>query len=306
MWLLVAELRKLARPLVWGTVAAAAGFCVLLAWGATSNAAASTARPRVPSVCSQRPAPPSCPAEVARADAEVAAQAQATSRLERPGAVGQVAAGMLASMPGVFVLALLAGGHWGGEWSGRTVRTLFAREGRRGRVLAAKWASLWLAAVATVAVCWAALAVAGPLLAAAYGLPAAGVPLWHGLGASIAVIGHALVVLALFSAAGVAAGAIARGQLAATAATAGVLVATVVLAGLSGVGRWSPATFVEAWMGFRFSGDFLPTNFWARFVGRGGTVALPFPEPAALAGLVVWLAVAAVVARRGVAADVKV
>jgi hypothetical protein len=59
-------------------------------------------------------------------------------------------------------------------------------------------------------------------------------------------------------------------------------------------------------MGFRFRGDFLPTNFWARFVGQGGTIGLPFRPPAALAGLLVWLAVAAVVARRLVAADVKV
>jgi ABC-type transport system involved in multi-copper enzyme maturation permease subunit len=306
MWLLAAELRKLVRPLVWGTMAAAAGFCVLLAWGATSNAAASAAEPRVPSVCQQLQAPPACQAEVAGANSGARAEARATSRLERPGAVGQVAAGMLASLPGVFVLALLAGGHWGGEWSGRTVRTLFAREGRRGRVLAAKWASLWLAGVAIMAACWAALAVAGPLLAAAYGLPPAGVPLWHGFGASIAVAGHALVVLAFFSAAGVAAGTVARAQLGTTAVTAGVLVVTLILAGLSTIGRWSPAAFVQGWMRFRFSGDFLPTNFWARFVGKGGDVTMPFTEPAALAGLVLCLAVAAVIARRRIAADVKV
>jgi ABC-type transport system involved in multi-copper enzyme maturation permease subunit len=301
MWLLIAELRKLARPLVWGTVLAAAGFCVLLAWGATSNASQSLHPVAdVPGQCLQSSSP-DCHARAAQDHGFRVTDARATSRLERPGAVGQVAAGLLASLPGVFVVALLAGGHWGGEWSGRTIRTLLARDGRRVRVLAAKWVSLWLAAVVTLLVCWAALAVAGPLLAAVYHLPAAGVPLWHGLGASLAAFGHALVVLAFFSAAGVAAGAVARGQLACTAGTGAAMIVCLVVSGLGSAGRGSPATFVQAWMQFHFSGQYLPTNFWARFLsGRS------FSEPVGLLGIVVWMGVAGGIAVRRVARDVNV
>ena len=33
LWLLVAELRKLIRPLVWGTGLVITGFCLLITWG---------------------------------------------------------------------------------------------------------------------------------------------------------------------------------------------------------------------------------------------------------------------------------
>jgi ABC-type transport system involved in multi-copper enzyme maturation permease subunit len=302
MWLLIAELRKLVRPLVWGTVLASAGFCVLLVWGATSNASQSlNPGASVSRDCLVSPTTAACQAAGAQDHQFRVAQTRATNKLERPGAIGQVAAGLMSSLPGVFVVALLAGGHWGGEWSGRTVRALFTREGRRVRVLAAKWASLWVAAVVAVLVCWATLAVAGPLLATAYSLPAAGVPLWHGFGASLAAFGHALVILALFSAVGVAAGVIARGQLACTAATGGVLVVTLIVAGFASVGRWSPATFVQAWMQFQPSSQYLPTNFWARFLS-GRT----FSEPVGLVGVVAWIGAAGLIAARRVVRDVNV
>ena len=44
----------------------------------------------------------------------------------------------MASLPGALALALLAGAHIGGEWSGRTMKNLLAQQGRRWRVLAAK------------------------------------------------------------------------------------------------------------------------------------------------------------------------
>jgi hypothetical protein len=301
MWLLVAEFRKLLRPLVIGTVLAAAGFCVLLAWGATSNASQSLdPRATMSRDCLVAPTA-DCRAQAAQEHQFRVVQARSTSRLERPGAVGQVASGLLASLPGVFVVALLAGGHWGGEWSGRTVLTLFTREGRRLTVLAAKWVSLWVAAVATLVVCWAALAVAGPLLVAAYRLPGADATLWSGAGASLAAFGHALVVLALFSAIGVAAGAVARGQLGTTAVTGGVLLVSLIVAGMGPAGRWSPATFVQAWMRFRFNGQFLPTNFWARFLSGKN-----FGEPAGLVGVGAWIVAAGLVGKWRIAQDVKV
>jgi hypothetical protein len=68
-------------------------------------------------------------------------------------------------------LEVLAGGHVGGEWSGRTLKNLLTQCGHRGRLLAAKLGSLWLAGVGLVGVCWAALAVAGPVLAKVDQLP---------------------------------------------------------------------------------------------------------------------------------------
>jgi ABC-type transport system involved in multi-copper enzyme maturation permease subunit len=275
MWLLLAELRKLVRPLVWGTILAVASVLVLLALGATANAASG---------------PPF--------DLE---GGRVTALLLRPGAVGQVAAGMLASLPGVFVVALLAGGHWGGEWSGRTIRTLFVREGRRGRALAAKWFSLWVGSIICLLTCWGLLAIAGPLLASAYNLPSAEVPLWFGLGASLAAVAHAMVVLALFAAVGVAAGTVARGQLATMALTAGVMLIALLAARVGGgLAVWSPARFVQAWMRFNSNG-YLPTNYWARFLqGSSGS------EPIGLAGMAVCIAAAGGIALWRVRKDVNV
>ena len=73
----------------------------------------------------------------------------------------------------------------------------------------------------------------------------------------------------------------------------------LLVAGIAGLGRLSPALFVQAWMGFGPAG-YLPTNLWSRFVGNG-------PDPgqlAGLAGILVTIAVAAGIARWRFAADV--
>jgi ABC-type transport system involved in multi-copper enzyme maturation permease subunit len=225
----------------------------------------------------------------------------ATSLLAQPGEIGHVAAGMLASVPGLLLIALVAGGHWGGEWGSRTIRQLLSREGRRNRVLAAKWLTIWAAGVATLVCCWLLLAVAGPVIAGAAGLPGVHVPVWTGLGSSASAIGRAVIVLGLFAAVGTAAGAIARGQLATTAITAGSMLLTLLIAGIAGIGRLSPASFVQAWMSFDSAG-YLPTNFWSRFVSGGPQLS----ELAGLAGMVLTIAVAAVIARWRFAADVTV
>ena len=110
-----------------------------------------------------------------------------------------------------------------------------------------------------------------------------------------------MIVLGLFAAVGTAAGAIARGQLATTAITAGSMLLALLVAGISSIGRLSPASFVQAWMSFDRAG-YLPTNFWGRFVSGG-------PQPGELAGLlgiVLSGAVAAVIARWRFSADVTV
>ena len=242
-----------------------------------------------------------CQQVVAHAHASARAAAAATSLLAQPGEVGHVAAGMLASVPGLLLIALVAGGHWGGEWGSRTIRQLLCKQGRRTWVLTAKWLTIWVAGVATMVCCWLVLAAAAPVIAAAAGLPAAHAPAWAGLGSSASAIGRAVVVLGLFAAVGTAAGAIVRGQLATTAITAGSMLLALLVAGISSVGQLSPASFVQAWMSFDTAG-YLPTNFWSRFVSGGPQHG----ELAGLLGIVLTGAIAAAIARWRFSADVTV
>lgn len=295
-WLLAAELRKLIRPLVWGTALAVTGFCLLLTWGAASNARGGLASPRIPDIC-EHVATAQCRHLIARAHALARSAAAATSQLAQPGQAGHIAAGLLASLPGLLLIAIIAGGHWGGEWSGHTIRQLLCREGRRGRVLAAKWLSIWIAGLVTLLACWLLLAAAGPLIISAAGLPPAHAGLWSGLGSSAAAAGRAAVVLGLFAAVGTAAGTLGRGQLAATGVTAGSMLLALLIAGVGSVGRWSPASFVQGWMSFQPSG-YLPTSFWSRLDGAAPA------ELAGLAGIAVTAAVAAAIARWRMSADV--
>jgi ABC-type transport system involved in multi-copper enzyme maturation permease subunit len=296
--LLRAELRKLARPLVWGSGLAVTGFCLLITWGAANNARGGLASPRIPDVCVSA-ATAQCRNVIAHAHAAARAAAAATSALAQPGEIGHVAAGMLASLPGLVLIALVAGGHWGGEWGQRTIRQLLSRQGRRGLVLAAKWLTIWAVGVATMLICWVVLALAGPLIVGVVGVPAAHAGLWAGLGTSAAAAGRAALVLGLFAAIATAAGTIARGQLVTTAITAGVFLLALLVAGIASVGWLSPASFVQAWMGFPANG-YLPTNFWSRFGGSGHQLG----QLAGLMGMTITAAVAALAARWRFAADV--
>ena len=298
LWLLGAELRKIVRPLVWGTALAIIAFCLLITWGAAHNAHAALASPRIPDVCAQA-ATAQCRQVIAHAHAAAHAAALATRQLTQPGEVGRVAAGMLASLPGLLLIALAAGGHWGGEWGSRTIRQLLCREGRRGRVLLAKWLSTWIAGIVTLAACYLVLAVAAPLIAASAHLPAAHTGLFAGTGSSLAAAGRAIVVLGLFAAIGTAAGTIGRGQLATMAITAGSMLLALLVAGITSVGQLSPASFIQAWMGFGPVG-YLPTNFWSRFIGSGQSLG----QLAGLIGIAVTAALAALIARWRFAADV--
>jgi MalT-like TPR region/ABC-2 family transporter protein len=165
LWLLAAEFRKLIRPLVWGTALAIIGFCLLITWGGVNNARGALASPRIPDVCA-RAVSAQCRQVVAHAHAAARTAASATSLLAQPGQIGHVAAGMLASVPGLLLIALVAGGHWGGEWGSGTIRQLLSRQGRRTQVLVAKWVTIWAAGMATMVCCWLVLAVTAPVIAA--------------------------------------------------------------------------------------------------------------------------------------------
>jgi ABC-type transport system involved in multi-copper enzyme maturation permease subunit len=298
LWLLRAEVRKLVRPLVWGTGLVIIGFCVLITWGGANNARAALASPRIPDVCAQA-ATAQCRQVIAHAHAAGRAAAVQASLLTRPGEIGHVAAGMLASVPGLLLIALVAGGHWGGEWGYRTIRQLLSREGRRTRVLMAKWLTIWATGIVALLCCWLVLLLAAPLIAAAAGLPTVHAAVWAGLSSSASDVGRAIVVLGMFAAVGTAAGTIGRGQLATTAITAGSLLLALLLSGITSIGKISPASYVQAWMNFGPAG-YLPTNFWSRFVSSGTQLG----DVAGLLGVVLTGLVAAVIARWRFAADV--
>ena len=192
-----------------------------------------------------------------------------------PIAAGAEAAGLMASLPGALMLALLAGGHLGGEWSGRTLKNLLTQHGRRREVLGAKFLSLWLAGVGLMAVCWTSLAIAGPIIIRVDHLPDPhesfiDAAKWAGSQA-----GRALLVLAVFAAVAMLAAALTRNTIGTMASTAGAFVAILVLAGFPQFGQWTPATWVQGWMGFsagQGSITALPNNFWSRFVTAGGSI----------------------------------
>ena len=183
-------------------------FCVLLAVGGAHNAALEGGAPagHLPS-CAELgiPAGPSCTRARARERARMAqagAQPAQVAAQLNPLAAGAEAAGLMASLPGALALALLAGAHIGGEWSGRTMKNLLTQQGHRWRVLAAKLVSLWLAGVGLIAVCWLALAAAGPVLAHIDHLPAAHESAAHALSLAGSQAARALLVLAAFAAIG--------------------------------------------------------------------------------------------------------
>jgi ABC-type transport system involved in multi-copper enzyme maturation permease subunit len=302
MRLLRAELSKLNRPLIWGVAGAAAAFCVLLAIGGSANAA-SGAKNRVgplPSCAELHvPAGPACArtraAEQRRINEINAGPAQVAAQLN-PVAAGAEAAGLMASLPGALALALLAGAHIGGEWSGRTMKNLLTQHGRRWQVLAAKLISLWLAGVALMAACWAALALAGPVISRLDHLPNPHESLHSALTLAGSQVARSLLVLAAFAAIGLLAAAATRNTIGTMATTAAAFVAMLVAASLPSIASWTPATWVQGWMGFPAglaSITTLPTNFWSRFINAAGS---PPSHLIGLAGLAALLLACAAVA----------
>ena len=284
MRLLRAELSKLNRPLWWGVAAATALFCVLLGVGAANNAQQQS-RGTADGVrsCAEMglPTGPACvsaqdaqSADAARFRAEQTATSVRVAAQLNPVAAGAEAAGLIASMPGALMLALLAGGHFGGEWSGRTMKNLLAQHGRRAEVLLAKFVSLWIAGVGLLVVSWGALAIAGPIISHVDHLPNPHESLWEAVKWAGSQGGRALLVIAVFAAVGMLAGALTRNTVGTMATTAGVFVAILVVAGMPQFGRWTPATWVQGWMGFSAghgSITTLPNNFWSRFVNSNGS-----------------------------------
>jgi hypothetical protein len=305
MRLLRAELLKLNRPLLWCAALGVVLFTVLLAVGGAGNAKRYAQPVTVPGCIELHlPPGPSCFGiqQVARGRAaqeqadRTVAVVHTAERLTAPGA-GAECAGLMASLPGVLVVSLLAGAHVGGEWSGHTIKSLLTQCGRRRRVLAAKAVSLWIASVAVMAGDWVVLAGVGPLLARLSHLPPVHAPAVHVLAHSAAQFGRALLVLVLFAAVGVLASVLTRSAIGTLGSCAAVFVGLLAAASLPGLGRWSPATWVQDWMGFaagQASITTLPDNFWSRFFSASGrapshlVVALEGAALGAVAALCAW------------------
>lgn len=307
-----AELAALNRPLTWAVMTAAAAFCVLLAIGGADNArrAVDDAGGGRPPACAvmRLPAGPACAQAQAmqkqRTEEERAAGTRAAARTAAqldPIAAGAEAAGLMASLPGALAVSLLAGGHVGGEWSGRTLKNVLTQNGRRLRVVAAKLVSLWIAGVGLVCACWTCLAVAGPVIRTADHLPDPHQPTYHAVTWAGTQFGRSLVVLAAFAAIGLLAGVVTRGAIGTMAASAAIVLAMLIAATLPALGRWTPATWVQGWMGFAAGQESigsLPDNFWSRFIDTGGTTPGHAMGLAGVTGLLVTCAVAAIVVFR--------
>ena len=294
MRLLHAELTKLRRPLTGCVLAVTVLVSLTLAWQGVRNAYDATRSasqsPKVAPVvtCQDLRLPPGslCDRAVtvqeqidayrlqqaaAAPDSRHNAHPEDALPVEQPLAAGKLAAGFMASLPGAVLLLLLAAGHVANEWSGRTMKTVLTQEGRRGRVLAAKATSLWIAGLVMLAVDWLALALLSPILQAAYPLGVPGLS-WSAAWSAVAAdVARAPLVIAVFALLGVAAGVVVPNTIGAFAVASGLLVASIAGAGnLAVVSPWTLAWWVSGWMRFRSHG-YVIYHFWVdAFPGHSG------------------------------------
>lgn len=321
MRLLRAELTKLRRPLALWTFVALAAFVAVSGWNAVRDARTQYLQNQqskvfftAPTSCAEvgLPQGPQCDGELRRQQ-ELARQDELDYRrqLERTAARGRLlqdplgsgvlAAGMLASVPGALALLLLAAGHVGNEWSGRTIKQVLVQEGRRWRVLAAKLASLWLAGVGLLLGVWAALVPLSFVLDSYRlgGSPLSPAAAWRAAAPQLA---RAPLVLAAFVVVEVLAAVLTRNTLGSFFLALVFVLGSLVAGNYPVTSRGTLSYWVAGWMGFREVGA-TPFYLWpGSFPFRG-------PQPShqaglyGLAGLVVagWLLALARVRR----ADVK-
>lgn len=290
MRLLRAEFTKLLRPLTLWIAVAGVAVSVLFAWQGVKNASANSAnRPGA------APPPLSCHdfglAPGPLCEQAIAVQQQITALreqqakgkpesrhsrqqsdalpVEHPLGAGKLPAGFMASLPGALLILLLAGGHVGNEWNGKTIKCLLCQEGRRWRILAAKVVTLWSAGLALLAVDWAVLAALSPLWKATYPLSDPGLS-WSGAWTAMAAdVARAPLVIAVFAVLGVVAAVIVRNGLGAFVLGAAALVASLMAAGFSAASPWTLTWWVSGWMRFHSRG-FVVYHFWLDAFPSGG------------------------------------
>jgi ABC-type transport system involved in multi-copper enzyme maturation permease subunit len=294
MRLLRAELRKLRRPLTLWTAVTVVVLTGLFAWGGQKDAAHGVAVAQqndafVPTCRDFGLSPgPECDRQIARQlkqdlgyqreyRAHVAGPARQAAALRSPYGAGRFAAGMMASLLGAIALLLLAGGHVGQEWTGKTIKQVLTLEGRRWRVLAAKFASLVLMGVGLLLLTWLVLALLAPLFDAAYPLHA-GASAGRALTDSLESSARAVLVIGAFAALGTLSAVITRSTLGGFFLGFAFVLASFILAGFKAVARLTLAYWVTGWMHFRTEGTVL-THVW-----RDGFY--PVADPTLSAGLI--------------------
>jgi ABC-type transport system involved in multi-copper enzyme maturation permease subunit len=264
MRLLASELRRLWRPLLFGTALClvAAGF-VLTRGGALLGQASSLK---------------------SSAGVPVPHGLVFTS----PTGIGRVAAGLMASLPGLFALMVLGGAHVAGEWSGRTLKSVLLQDGRRWRWVAGKVVSLWVVGVALELVLWAALA-AWTFALRRWWPPAGHLGLAQGFGVAWPDIARSLLVLALFAALATLAAVLTHSMLGTMLGGVFVLGGSMALSNIAFT-RELPSYWVTGWMRFHAVGTGAPYALWNDKFPAG----IPYPSVAVGVAGVVGLLVACV------------
>jgi ABC-type transport system involved in multi-copper enzyme maturation permease subunit len=191
-----------------------------------------------------------------------------------PTAIGRVAAGLMASLPGLFALLVLGGGHVAGEWSGRTLKSVLLQDGSRWRWLGGKIASLWVVGVALEVVLWGALAL-WTLALRRWWPPLAHVGLLQGFRAALPDVGLSLLVLALFAALATLAAVLTRSMLGTILAGTFVLGGSMALSNIAFT-RELPSYWVTGWMRFHAVGTGAPYALWNDKFPPG----IPYPSVA--------------------------
>ena len=320
MRLLRAELRKLRRPLSVWTAVAIVVIVGLFAWGdqksAWQSVRYSAASSATPPPCDAFGLPPGPACDNAKREwvreAEQGSREQATyaeiqglnaAKVRSPLGAGTMAAEMMASLIGAVVLLLLAAGHVGHEWSGRTIKQVLTQEGRRWRVLAAKVASLVIAGVGLLLVLWAVLAALAPVFDAAYPLPvkaAAG----SALHASLSTGWRSLLVIVAFAVLRTLCAVITRNTLGSFFLGFAFVIATMILSSFKGIAGLTLAYWVTGWMRFHSQDVGVLTHLWRDDFSPGAR----YPSVAVgLVGLTAFVLVCAALAlARLQRSDIKV
>lgn len=288
MALLLAELRKLRRPLTYATLAGAVLLTVFLDWAGQANStvkypASGTLTYGVVS-CQEAhlPAGPRCDRFLSRQAATIRRsqqQARSAATLSLAGrsaaGAGRFAAGYTASLVGAAALLLIGAGHIGGEFTGRSVKSILVEDPRRWRFLLAKAMSLWLTGVALIIIDWAVLALASLRLASRYANPRLTSSTSSLLATSLDRSARALLVLAVFAVLCVLAAVLTRNVLGTLGVSLGVILASLALTQASATATWNLAYPIAQWMLFR-PGDVPADYLWLIPAHHSPSTASPY------------------------------
>ena len=279
MRLVLAEIRKLNRPLVRWLFGGLLAFCLF--WGliqqfnGSQQWAGLTARdPLVPTPTAVPSAPPCAVFQLPdgpqcrQRQQEFLAEQQKTQPvmsqvhaaqvrdvrtalvLRSPIGAPLLVAGMLASLPGAMAVALLVSGHVAGEWSGRTLKVLLGQDGRRSRLLLAKLVSGWLACGGVLVVAALASLAVGPVLGAMFPFDASDVPHDVDVGFVAAQLATAWLAVAFYAAVATLGAVLTRNPLGSFFVSVAVLVVSFTVGGLPGLAPLTPTTWIADAMSF--------------------------------------------------------